>query len=456
MSFDLIFSTALRVICPISVRSRMPAIFALLTAWALCSGTVIGEETKRGKTDSIYIQAGLLLADPANGSVLSEQTVVVREGRIVEILAGYHSGENGVHIDLKSYFVLPGLIDSHVHLLSESTPHTRLHAVTKSTSDYLVDGIGFANATLEAGFTTVADLGSDPEAIFALRDGIASGKLRGPDILAAGIVVAHGGHGDAHGYRAEILNVLAHPGLCSGADDCRRAVRQSIQRGADLIKIASTGGVMSNTGSGVEQQMSDAELEAIVDAAHSMGRRVVCHAHGTTGVNAALRAGVDSIEHGTYLDDTSIEIMTKTGTYLVPTLLAGDTVVRQAESTDFLPPAIRAKAMSVGPDLQAAFRRAWDGGVPVAFGTDSGVSKHGENAREFSLMVEAGMAPIDVIRSATVWGAHHNDLSDRGSLKSGYRADIIAVASSPLDEISVLESVEFVMKEGQIFVAASR
>lgn len=396
-----------------------------------------------------YIHAGRLLADPASGRVETGKTVVVEGGKITEIRDGYVG--DGKVINLRDAFVMPGFIDSHVHLTFESGPTSRLDAVTKSTTDQAFDGVVFAGRTVRAGFTTVVDLGSDPEAINALRDAIASGKVIGPRIIAAGGVAAHGGHGDAHGYRQEILDLFRAPTLCSGADDCARAVRLAVQQGADIIKTASTGGVMSNTAAGLGQQMSDAELVAIVETAHRLGRKVAAHAHGTDGVNAALRAGVDSVEHGTYIDAESIRLFKAKGSYLVPTLLAGDTVSQQAENADWMPDAVRAKARTVGPLMVDALRRAHRGGVRIAFGTDSAVSKHGENAREFALMVKAGLTPLDTIRAATVWGATHVGLEGEvGSIAAGKAADIVAVRGNPLDDVRQLETMDFVMKGGAV------
>lgn len=396
-----------------------------------------------------YIHAGRLLADPASGRVETGKTLVVEGGRVAAIRDGF-VGEGRV-IDLRDAFVMPGFIDSHVHLTFESGPTSRIDAVTKSTTDQAFDGVVFAGRTVRAGFTTVVDLGSDPEAINALRDAIAAGKVMGPRVIAAGGVAAHGGHGDVHGYRQEIIDLFRSPTLCSGADDCARAVRVAVQQGADIIKTASTGGVMSNTAAGLGQQMSDAELVAIVETAHRLGRKVAAHAHGTDEVNAALRAGVDSVEHGTYIDPESIRLFKAKGSYLVPTLLAGDTVSQQAETADWMPAPVRAKARTVGPLMVDALRRAHQGGVRIAFGTDSAVSKHGENAREFALMVKAGLTPLDAIRAATVWGAAHIGLEGEiGSLAAGKAADIVAVRGDPLADVTALETVDFVMKGGAV------
>lgn len=396
-----------------------------------------------------YIHAGQLLADPGNGKVEVAKTIAVRDGRIVGIYDGY-VGEGRV-IDLRDRFILPGLIDSHVHLTAQSGPDARLALVTKSDAAQALDGLGYAARTLRAGFTTVVDLGGTPDAIYALRDAIEAGTVAGPRIIAAGGVAAHGGHGDIHGYRSDVLQLFRSPTLCSGADDCARAVRVAVQQGADVIKTAATGGVLSNTAAGLGQQMTDVELVSIVATAHSLGRQVAAHAHGVEGIRAAVRAGVDSIEHGSFIDADAIKMMKAKGTYLVPTLLAGDTVRRQAETADWMPQAVKAKASQVGPLMVASTRRAHEAGVKIAFGTDSGVSPHGDNAREFDLMVQAGLSPIEAIRAATVWGADHLGLTDTiGRIAPGMAADIVAVAGNPLTNIRSLEKMSFVMRDGKV------
>jgi imidazolonepropionase-like amidohydrolase len=247
------------------------------------------------------------------------------------------------------------------------------------------------------------------------------------------------------------MAALTGSSICNGADDCRRAVRQQIKEGADLIKITATGGVLSNTSAGLEQQFSDVELAAIVEAAHAMGRQVTAHAHGKGGVDAALRAGVDSIEHGTYLDEESIALFKEKGATLVPTVLAGATVTGWTNEP-WLPAPSRAKAAIVGPLMLDMLRRAHDGGVNVAFGTDTGVSRHGDNAKEFALMVEAGFTPEEAIRAATVIASEHVEMAkDIGTLEKGKFADLIAVTKDPLKNIKELESVDFVMKGGDVF-----
>lgn len=428
-------------------------LFGITLLGMAMSATVSAQSANAAEqSQQVFVQAGRLLSDPASGRVERERTLIIAQGKVVEIRDGYHSApEGGRTVDLRDSFVLPGLIDSHVHITSEGGPSSELEAVKKTAADRAMDGLMYAQRTLRAGFTTLADLGGDADAVIALRDAISSGRAFGPRIIAAGGVGAHGGHGDVHGYRPDVTDLFARPGRCSGADDCRRAVRQAVQRGADVIKIASTGGVLSNTAAGLSQQMQDDELRAIVTTAHALGRRVVCHAHGTDGVNAALRAGVDSIEHGTYLDGESIKLMKANKTYLVPTLLAGATVAERANTAAWMPAPVRQKALEVGPKMVDMARRAREGGVQFAFGTDSGVSAHGDNAKEFALMVSAGFSPLDAIRSATVWGAKHNRIDNEvGTLTAGRMADLIAVKGDPLQDVTELERVSFVMKSGKV------
>jgi len=419
----------------------------LSSAWA-------AEDTD-GPTTLVF--AGQLLADPMSGVVDRNKTIVIRQGRIVAIRAGVVDAQpppGTVVIDLRDSFVLPGLIDSHTHLCHENGPDDKINRVTKTAADLAIDGAHFANLTLQAGFTTVADLGDENEAIFALRDGIAAGRVPGPRVLTSGNVISpHGGEGDVYGYRPEVIKAIQRPNLCSGADECRRIVRQQVQRGADLIKIVATGAVLSDTAEGVGQQFTDEEMRAIVETAHALGRRVTAHAHGAGGINAALRAGVDSIEHGTFLDDESIKLFRAHGAYLIPTLLAGATVSQWGEDPHtFLSPAARAKALTVGPKMLAMGQRAHAAGIKVAFGTDASVAPHGSNAREFSLMVKAGFSPLEAIRAATVAGADHLGLAaEIGSLAPGKAADLVAVTGDPLRDISVLEHVRFVMKGGVVY-----
>ena len=431
---------------------RRLVLAALAGAAALAvSSAVPAQDASRAPLT--YIHAGRLLADPASGRVLSEQTLVVQDGRVVRIEAGYTSAPGATIVDLKDSFVLPGLIDSHVHITHEQGPNARLERFTRSTSGSAIDGVGFAKKTLDAGFTTVADLGATNEAIFALRDGIAAGKVVGPRIIASGSsVTPHGGHGDANGMPDDLVPHFRSKSVCSGADDCSRAVREQIRSGADIIKITATGGVLSPTAAGLGQQFSQEELNAIVRSAHFMGRQVTAHAHGGEGINSFLRAGGDSIEHGTYLDAEGIRMMKANGAYLIPTLMAGDFVMREAAKPNtFFTAAQRAKAAEAGPKMLDMTRRAHEAGVKIAFGTDTGVSAHGDNAGEFVLLVRAGLTPLEAIQSATVVAADHFKLSNEiGSLAPGKAADIVAVKGDPLKDVAELKRVNFVMKGGTV------
>ncbi len=427
---------------------------ALLACAAPLALMATAQQTPAAAPDTL-IHAGRLLADPSTGRVLTQQSILIRNGRIVSITPGYVTPAAGATlVDLKTSFVLPGLIDSHVHLTSEQGPESRINTFLKTSADGAVDGAGYAVKTLNAGFTTVADLGGDAEAVLALRNGIARGVIPGPRIIAsAGAISVHGGHGDANGMPRALADVLRGPGVCSGADDCARAVRERVRDGADIIKITATGGVLSQTAAGLAQQFTDEELKAIVQAAHAMGRKVTAHAHGVDGINSFLRAGGDSIEHGTYADADSAELFKQSGAYLIPTLLAGDFVAREAEKPNgFLTPVQAAKAREAGPKMLDMLRRMHAAGVKIAFGTDTGVSAHGDNAQEFALLVKAGMSPLETIRAATINAADHFSLTaEIGSIAAGKAADIIAVDGDPLTNVRELESVDFVMKGGKVY-----
>jgi imidazolonepropionase-like amidohydrolase len=425
----------------------MNARSVLFAALAACLAGSAGADPAPAPT---YIFAGRLLADPATGAVTTAQTIVVEAGKITRIEAGYAAPAGATVIDLKDRFVLPGLTDSHVHLTSELGPSQFMDEVTKSSAAQAMIGVVNARKTVEAGFTTVADLGAANDAIFGLRRAIRENRVVGPRIIASGAAITpDGGHADANGFAPDIIDVMRSPAACSGADDCRRATRRQIQAGADVIKITATGGVLSNTAAGVAQQLSDEELRAIVDAAHAMGRRVTAHAHGVGGINAALRAGVDSIEHGTYLDAEGMRLIRQGNRYLVPTLEAGWWVAQLADRGGVLTPAQADKARVVGRDLQGMAARARAGNVRIAFGTDTGVSVHGENAREFQLLVQAGFTPLQTIQFATVAAADHLQLNSiTGRIVPGLSADIIAVDGDPLADVSTLMNVRYVMARG--------
>ena len=400
------------------------------------------------------IHAGTLLAVPGDEPA-ARQTIIVEGERIVRVESGFTNpadieGEVWL-IDWSDMFVLPGLMDMHVHLLGELGPDSRTRQLTETTSLAALRGAQFAHRTLAAGFTTVRDLGGKPEAIFALREAIEQGLVPGPRILAAGsALAATGGHGDVDGVKAELLDLWTPQTVCDGPYDCRRATRYAVKYGADWIKITATGGVLSDTATGTGQQMADDELQEIMRTAHGLGVKVAAHAHGTDGINAALRAGVDSIDHGSFLDRDSIRLFRSSGAYLVPTLLPSHKVPAMMETNPFFTEAIKEKARAASAAAFDNVRRAHEGGVKIAFGTDTGVTRHGENAEEFALMVSIGMSEVEAIRAATVVAAELIDMTaDLGTVEAGKMADIIAVSDNPLVDISVLEQVRAVMKAGK-------
>jgi len=406
-------------------------------------------EDTSAPTTMIY--AGEVLAVPGEAPI-ENATIVIQDGKIVRIENGFLKDEDATIIDKRDMFVLPGLIDSHVHLRGEWSPTSRWEPVTMESGDWAFQAAQHAKTTLMAGFTAVQDVGG-PKEIFALKRAINKGIVPGPHIQAAGSSISvTGGHGDAHGFKDELLHFFQSETVCDGPADCARAVRQAVKNGADVIKITATGGVLSNTNAGTGQQFFDEELEAIVEAATKMGRKVTAHAHGKDGIESALKAGVQSIEHGTYLDAGTARLFRQYDATLVPTVLAGMTVVDWAENSDWLPPNSAKKALEVGPQMQDMATLAYRSGVNIAFGTDTGVSKHGENAREFQYMIEAGMSHQEAIASATTVAAKHIGLSDKiGSLEAGKEADLIAVDGNPLLSIDELLDVDFVMKGGVVY-----
>lgn len=402
----------------------------------------------------VAVRCGWLLAEP--GRPPSQNAIVIVRGGVVDRVgdATTQIPHDAQIVDLSDSFVMPGMIDCHVHLSMEFTADVRLRTLEESDADRTLRALENAHKTLMAGFTTVRDVGSGGDAVFAVRDAIAAGRMHGPRILASGeAVTPTGGHGDdTNGFRDDLLAIpTAANGVVDGTDACRRAVRHQVKRGADCIKLTATGGVLSNIGSGTEQQLFEDELAAIVETAHLLGKRVASHAHGVRGIKAAVRAGVDSIEHGTFLDDEAIALMKERGTFLVPTIIAGKTVEANASVPGYYSAAVAAKARSVGPVIQEAFSRAHRGGVRIAFGTDAGVCAHGINALEFVYMTEAGMPASDAIVSATVNAADLCGLAGTvGAIRPGMAADLIAMHGSPIEDVETLQDVRFVMKAGVV------
>lgn len=401
-----------------------------------------------------YLQCGKVI-DGISDNVQSEQTIIVENNEITGIEEGYSSvPDNAQAIDLKDKTCLPGLIDMHVHLEGQTSPDNYIKQFTLNPSDVAFNAIGYAKTTLMAGFTTVRDVGGTGVNI-SLRDAINAGKVVGPRIFTAGKSIATtGGHADpTNGWKNEIEgNPGPKEGVVNGVADSRKAVRQRYKDGSDLIKITATGGVLSLAKSGTAPQFKQDELEAIIQTANDYGYHVAAHAHGVEGMQRAIKAGVTTIEHGTLMDEETMELMKKHGTYLVPTITAGKSVADSAKIPGYYPEVVVPKAKAIGPEIQNMFSRAYKSGVNIAFGTDAGVFAHGKNAKEFGYMVEAGMPAMKAIQSATMTAAKVLDMDTKiGSLESGKIADIIAVPGNPLQDVSTLENVSFVMKEGFVY-----
>jgi imidazolonepropionase-like amidohydrolase len=418
--------------------------------------------------------AGLLLV--ATGAGAATQTVNC--GRLLDVKAGAWRQNVGIviengsiksvgpmsqaadAIDLSRQSCLPGLIDMHVHLTSETTPVVDSYRdrLTADPADLAYRSVKFAERTLMAGFTTVRDLGAQDGLNIALKRAIASREIPGPRMFTAGKSIATtGGHADptnnlSHFLSEKIGTPGPQQGVIDSPEEGRQAVRARYKEGADLIKITATGGVLSQAANGQNSQYTEDELRAVVSTAKDYGFRVAAHAHGAEGMKRALRAGVDSIEHGTMMDDEVIALFKKTGNWYVPTISAGRYVADKAKDPNYYSALVRPKAMAIGPQLQSTFARAHKAGVKIAFGTDAGVFPHGENAKEFGYMVEAGMSPVDAIRSATLHAATLLDQGARlGAIEPGFAADIIAVDGDPLRDVKVLEQVKFVMKDGVVY-----
>ncbi len=418
----------------------------LLVGAALLAATLAPAKT--------LIYAGSLIdgrADTARKAV----TITVDGERITGLADGYTApGAGDTVIDLKNATVLPGFIDCHVHLTSEQSSKSYTERFYLNPADYAYRSTVYAKRTLLAGFTTVRDLGADDYLDIALRKAIAEGWVDGPRIFAVGTPIGStGGHVDpTTGLNYRLQEKIPAENVINGPDDARKAVREHFKHGADLIKIMPSAGVLSLESSGDNPQLDDDEIRAIVTTAHEYGMKVAAHAHGAEAIRRAVIGGVDSIEHGTYLNDEDMALMKEHGTYYVPTISAGRFVADKAKIAGYFPEVVRLKAATIGPIIQATAGRAYKAGVKMALGTDQGVAPHGENAKEFVYMVEAGIPNMKAIQIGTIEGAKligHD--SDFGSLETGKFADIVAVVGDPLADISVLTKVTFVMKAGKVY-----
>ncbi|WP_288424104.1 amidohydrolase family protein [uncultured Spirosoma sp.] len=420
----------------------------------------------------MYLLAGLsLLATPllaqrtlihcgnlftGTGNTLQPQmTVVVDGNKITAVQKGYTaaSGQDKV-IDLKNKTVLPGLIDMHVHLESQTRRGGTIDNFTMNPADVAFRAAQYAKTTLLAGFTTVRDLGGSGINV-SLRNAINAGLVDGPRVLTVGKSIATtGGHADpTNGYKKSLQGDPGpEDGVINSPEEARKAVRQRYKDGSDLIKITATGGVLSNAKDGSGPQFTQDEVDAVVKAANDYGFAVAAHAHGAEGMKRAIKAGVQTIEHGTLMDDEAIELFKKHGTYYVPTIIAGKTAADSARHFGYYPPLVVPKALAIGPKIQATFGKAYKAGVKIAFGTDAGVFIHGYNAKEFEYMVEAGMPAVEAINAALLTNARLLKMVDQiGSIETGKFADIIAVDDNPIQNIKTLQAVTFVMKDGKVY-----
>ena len=396
------------------------------------------------------------LIDSVGDAPKKEMTVVVDGERIVSVSSGYTAPAAGDKVvDLTSATVTPGWIDCHVHISSEQSPARYTEGFFMNPADYALRATGYAKKTLLAGFTTVRDAGSAHGLNLSFRKAAAAGWIECPRIYAAGGVATTGGHGDGtNGYNDQLQQALAptQTNIGNGPDELRRIVRQRYKDGADVIKIAATGGVLSLAKSGDAPLFTVEELKAVVDTARDYGLKVMAHAHGNEGMKRAVLAGVASIEHGTYMSDEVIGLMKERGTYYVPTISAGRFVAEKAKIDGYFPAVVRPKAATIGPLIQATFQRAYAAGVKIAFGTDQGVAPHGDNALEFVFMVDAGMPPLAAIKAATIEAAKLLGAEkDLGTIEPGKFADLVAVPGDLLADIKRVSQVTFVMKAGVVY-----
>ncbi len=417
--------------------------------WGICLLPILSNAQKT------YIHAGELF-DSENGKILKEQTIIIQDNLIESVENGYlnPTEEDTKILNLKEKTVYPGFIDLHVHIESESNPNAYLQRFQLNPADIAFNSTVFALTTLKAGFTTVRDVGGTGVNI-AIRNAINAGKVRGPRIFTSGkIISSTGGHGDpTNGFRDDIKGDPGpKQGVVNSVDDAKKAVRQRYKNGADLIKITATGGVISVAKSGQNPQFFENEIKAIVDTATDYGMKVAAHAHGDEGIARAVRAGVTTIEHGTLMSESTMALMVERNVYLVPTITAGKSVAEYAKIPGYYPAIVVPKAIAIGAQIQDTFGKAYKRGVPIAFGTDAGVFPHGDNAKEFFYMVEAGMPNVEALQSATITAARLLDQENTiGQIAPGYYADIVASDENALDNIKTLQKITFVMKDGKIY-----
>jgi imidazolonepropionase-like amidohydrolase len=447
-------------------RLALPLAVALMSLPAMAPAASEPASPPGDRTHDVSVLHCAHLFDPAAGKLLGETTLVVEGGRIKELRAGtvesrpYQdaaraAGGDFHYVELAGQTCLPGLIDAHTHLTGETSPTGYTDQFRWNIADYAIRSTVYARRTLLAGFTTVRNLGDTDNESIALRNAINAGIVPGPRIFTAGKAIGStGGHADpTDGYRMDLAgDPGVKDGVINGPADAWKAVRQHYKDGVDVIKIMPSGGVLDESASADNPQMTIEEIKAVVAAAHDYGFTVAAHAHGAEAIRRAVLGGVDSIEHGTFMDADDMKLMKEHGTWYVPTIIAGKYVEQMAAKPGYYPPQVAAKARQVGPIIQATAGKAYKAGVKIAFGTDAAVYPHGQNAKEFQYMVDAGMPPMYVLQAATTHAAELLHKSkELGQIAEGRIADVVAVPGNPLEDIRAMQHVGFVMKDGVVY-----